>query len=175
MRLVNRLLGLVVSAIVAAAAVVLVIEVLAAQLDRHPLIVDWRHWPTTLESTPWSSGDTRTALTIVAAAALALLILELWPRRNTDLPVAATARAAVLIRRRDLERSVAGAIRDDVHGAKDVKASHRRRALTIEVRTDRTDTRGLEEAATGSVQAALQRLQVQDVPPLRVRVRGARP
>ena len=77
MKTLNRVVGLVVALALIAASVVLIIEIVAAQMDQDPIVVDWRTWPETLRTTTWVGA--RDALAITAAIALAILVLQLLP------------------------------------------------------------------------------------------------
>jgi hypothetical protein len=134
MRVLLRLLAPVLGLALAAAGVLLAIEVVAAWTRRGTdlagVIVPWPQWRAGLESTSWSAPLVAWIAIAVALLGLVLVLVGLGARRS-DIPVTAPRpEMAVTTTPRMLARLVGQRVRrgDDVAGA-DVTASKRRIAV----------------------------------------------
>ena len=164
---VNRALGALVAAALAVIAVIVVIEVVAAQVDADPVVVDWRDWRNVLARNDWIHA--RPWLYVAAAAAAAVLLVQLWPRRPHDLSVAHDDDVTVTVRRRSLEHQLED-LATSIDGVSKAKARCRRRRLAVRARTNRRDTEGLEPALRNRVATAMDRLGIEGPPAIDVRI-----
>ncbi|ONH57985.1 hypothetical protein CcI49_23935 [Frankia sp. CcI49] len=71
----NRVLAALVAALLAAAGVIAVVEIVAASGGRGPVIVDWPAWSAHLTAWAWSSGAARFWGVLLALVGLGLLLL----------------------------------------------------------------------------------------------------
>ena len=170
MKTLNRVVGLVVAVALIAASIVLIVEIVAAQLDQNPVIVDWRTWPETLRTTTWVGA--RDALAVTAAVALAILVLQLLPRRPSTIEAKreGTDRGVHLsVRRRHLERTMA-AEAAELDGIDRARVRCRPNRISVGARTSRRDVQGLDASLRSLVSSELERLDMEDSPEVRVRV-----
>ena len=167
MKNLNRLLGAVIAVAVIAAGAVTAIEVAAAQLGHEPLIVDWRSWDRHLRTTPWV--DTRPLVITIIAIAVALLILQLVPRRPHTLEVDDSGQVRMVVRRRQLEGDLAS-VSQQVDGITKASVRITKKKLTVAATTSRRDAAGLDAAVIDAVNAELDRFSLDGAPPVSVRV-----
>ena len=170
MKTLNRVVGLIVAVALIAASVVLIIEIVAAQLDQDPVIVDWRTWPETLRTTTWVGA--RDALAVTAAIALAILVLQLLPRRPSTIPVNDThddQGVNVSVRRRHLERTLSTEAAQ-LDGIDRARVRCRPNRISVAARTSRRDPQGLDASLRSLVGSELERLDLDDSPDVRVRL-----
>jgi Family of unknown function (DUF6286) len=149
---------------------VLIIEIVAAQIDQDPVIVDWRTWPETLRTTTWVGA--RDALAITAAVALAILILQLLPRRPSTIPVKgrdAVDGVDLSVRRRHLERTMA-AEAAELDGIDRARVRRRPNRISVTARTSRRDAQGLDASLRSLVDSELERFDLDDSPDVQIRV-----
>jgi hypothetical protein len=81
MRAVNRWVAATLAAVLAAAGVITLVEIVRAASGRAPLIVDWRSWATSLGRLSWSDTGPRLVCGLLAILGLGLVVRGL--RRGT--------------------------------------------------------------------------------------------
>jgi hypothetical protein len=81
MRVFNRLLAVLVSVAVIAAAAVLVTEVAAHRLGVRPVVFNWHATYRWAQRTTWNTAAVRAGCLLIAIVGLALLAAQLKPRR----------------------------------------------------------------------------------------------
>jgi hypothetical protein len=85
MRLLNRPLAFILAVALAAASIILIIEVIAFATHASPALVPWPAWYHWAEATRWDRLVVRVWSAILIAIGVLLLALELKPRRITRL------------------------------------------------------------------------------------------
>jgi hypothetical protein len=173
MRLVNRPLALILAAALAAAAVLVIIEVIAFAIQHRPLVLPWTTWYRWAGRTHWDQLVIAFWSGVLIVVGLAILALELKPPRVTRLrlrPIDQATDAAVT------RRGLAGALRASATGVDGISAAavsvHRHRALVSATAAarGRTAADALREPVTRALQELLDGLDLRHPPRLTVRV-----
>jgi Family of unknown function (DUF6286) len=171
MRLVNRLLAALLALGLATAGVLVVVEVIAARLDKPHVVVNWRriyHWG---ETTSLTQGSVRVACIVTAVLGLLLLLAEVKRRRPTRLAAASDSIDAGYTR-----RGVATAIRQavtDVDGINRAAVTVRRRRIRVQARTSGVEpytAESLRDPATEAAESRLSDLDLKRRPRLKVQL-----
>ncbi|WP_433605400.1 DUF6286 domain-containing protein [Dactylosporangium sp. CA-139114] len=173
MRLVNRLLALIVSLALVAGAVVIVVDVVAVLTGHRPIAVDWLavyRWGSHMT---WASGEVRLICVLLAVVGLALLGMELKPRRparlRTDSDNPATDAAYT---RRCVRQTVRDAV-TDVDGVDDADVTIRRRHLRVHAKSiarEAVPAASLRDSVTQAARSRLDALQLHRPPKVTVRI-----
>lgn len=170
MALVNRVLGVVLGLLLAAAGVLLIVETIAAASTADPVAVDRRALTSTLEESTWNDPLIVAIAVGLVVVGLLLLLLQVWPRQPEELPLRGTAdRRATVDRRALAQRLTASALEDpEVIGA---RASVTKKRASVRVRSQPgTPVEGIRQRITAQVIGTLQDLQLEPAPEPRVNV-----
>lgn len=173
MRLVNRVLALVVAVVLAAAGVVLAIEVVAQRLDRAHIVVDWQSWYRWAHRTNWNSGVVRTICIVLVVVGALLLIAELIRPRASRLAINTTDPSTdAAVTRRGVAGTVHAAVRavDGVTGASVTVRPRRVRVEATAAGQDDALFDQLRQPITDAAQGRLDSLRLQRPPTLSVHV-----
>jgi Family of unknown function (DUF6286) len=171
MRLVNRLLAALLALGLATAGVLVVVEVIAARLDKPYAVVNWRRIYDWGETTSLTQGSVRVACIVTAVLGLLLLLAEVKRRRPTRLAAASESIDAGYTR-----RGVATAIRQavtDVDGINRAAVTVRRRRIRVQARTSGVEpytAESLQGPATEAAQSRLADLDLDREPRLKVQL-----
>nr|BFE59626.1 hypothetical protein GCM10020063_041520 [Dactylosporangium thailandense] len=172
MRLVNRLLALIVSLALVAGAVVIVVDVVAVLTGHRPIAADWLaayRWGSHMT---WASGEVRLICVLLGVVGLALLGMELKPRRparlSTDSDNPATDAAYT---RRGVRQAVRDAV-TDVDGVDDAAVTVRRRHLHVRAKSIAREPApaSLRDSVTQAARSRLDALQLHRSPKVTVRI-----
>lgn len=172
MNIVNRLLGLLVGLLLLGAGVLAAAETVLAFLGRQPWVVPVDRGASTLSELTWDDRTLMVAAVLTLVGGLLLVILQLWPRRTTALPMveqkqdrlaAVDSRGlAELLRRSAVEDS-------DVLDA-DVRVSRRAARLSGRVPQD-ASLREVQSRTRERVQARVDALRLHHAVKVKVRMR----
>ncbi|BCJ76887.1 hypothetical protein CS0771_64310 [Catellatospora sp. IY07-71] len=170
-RLVNRLLALVLSLALIAAAGLLLVEAVAALLGRSPVLVDWPAAAGWARRRTWDNPQVLAVSLLLAVVGLALVLGQLWPSRTGRLPVNGTDPATdAAVTRRTLARDIATAV-GDVDGVVPRRVDVGRSRIAVRASVPPTGDRSvLAEQVKAAVAARLDRLQLRRPPRLAVKV-----
>jgi hypothetical protein len=171
-RAVLRVLAPLVALALAAACVLLVIEVVAAWVlpaSEGGLLVPWSQWGATLADLSWNEKPVRATAIGVGVVGLLMVAVALAARRADVRLDAPSADMTVTTSPRVLARLVGTRVRasDDVFSAS-VTASERRVAVTVRAWNDAPDE--LRETVIGRVQEVLDELPMRRKPRVAVSV-----
>jgi hypothetical protein len=163
MRAFNRLLSVLLAIAIAVAGVLTVIEIVAAALDKDPVLVKWKGLVDDLSTTAWKTAAPRVAAIVLIVVGLLLLLFAL--RRGKPATIGLTTSAPdvdMTTTRRSLQRSL-GNEAGTVDGIHDASAKVKRRKVVIKART----TSGLpkseaKDRLTSEVQQRLDALSLAD-------------
>jgi Ni/Fe-hydrogenase subunit HybB-like protein len=173
MRLLNRPLAFVLAAALAVASIIVIIEVIALHLNSGPLLLHWTTWYHWGAKTHWDALVVEVWSAILIAIGLAILALELKPRRVSRLPLHSSHDATDAALTRGGLAGMLRAAATDVDGISSAAVVVRRRRARI-VATSAARGRPAAEALTQPVtQAAserLDKLNLRHPPRLTVRV-----
>lgn len=170
MRVVNRLLALLIALALLAAGVVLIIEIIAEAAGADPVVFDWRETYRWAARTSWESVTVRTVGVLLAIGGLALLVLQLVPRRPDRLPVRGDDGTDAAITRRGLAYSVSDAV-NEVDGVNTARVQVRRRSVKVKARARPGLADGsAREAATDAARHRLDELNLSRPPRVTVNV-----
>lgn len=174
MRVVDRVLNAVLALALMAGGLVAAIEIILAGLGRSPWLVPHDRWAESLRTTLWSGTDVRPLFAGLIVAGALLVLLEGVRRRPQALALAAGPPGVVTeLDRQGVERWLVRRI-EGVEGVADAGARIKRRSAVVEATSVGRDTitvdRGVREVAA----AALESLDLDRTPRVRVKVR-ARP
>jgi len=154
MRGLNRVLTLLVSVAVIAAAVVLAVEVVVAVFGSHPLMLDWRAAYRAGRTDAWDSTVVRVIAGAVALVGLLLLVVELKPRRVRRLKVnSADANTDAAVTRAGVRSALRRAALD-VDGISSAKVKLGRRTAKVSA-SSRAGQAGLAQDLNTEVGAAV--------------------
>ena len=177
MRLVNRPLALILAAALAVAAIIVIIEVIAVAVNHGPVLLHWTTWYRWASRTRWDQLVIRVWSAILIVIGVAILVLELKPRRVTRLPLrsAHDATDAAVTR-----GGLAGTLRaaatgvDGVSAAAAVVRRRRARVTATAAARGRPATEALRQPVTQALQGRLDGLDLRHPPRLKVRVYSRR-
>ena len=173
MRLLNRPLALILAAALTVAAIIVIIEVIAAAVNHGPIVLHWTTWYHWAHKTRWNQVVVRVWSAVLIVIGVVILILELRPHRVTRLRLrsADDATDAAVTR-----GGLAGALRTAATGVDGISAaavSVRRRRARVTAKAaarGRTATDELKEPLTQAVRDRLDSLNLRHPPRLKVRV-----
>jgi hypothetical protein len=162
--------GVLVAAVLAAAAIIGVIWAVSAALGRPLWTVPHGDFAGPLRSTVhWADDGTIAVGAAVAFVGLVLILIGVIPGRPRAVPLASGDSALVIgVSRRNLHRSLRWLV-EDVPGIDSAKVRTGRRSLKVRATTRLRDTTGLREKAEATVQDRVAALQ--PLFPLQVKVR----
>jgi hypothetical protein len=173
MRLLNRPLAFILAVALAAASVILIIEVIGYAVNSRPVIVHWTTWYHWARGTQWDALVIRIWSAILILIGVILLALELKPRRITRLRLHSDNQAtdAALTR-----SGLAGTLRTAATGIDGISSAdvtvRRRRAIVAakSAARGRAAADPLRQPVTQAVLDRLNSLGLQHPPRLKVRV-----
>ena len=173
MRLLNRPLAFILAAALAAASVILIVEVIEFAVGSGPVIVHWTTWYHWANTTKWNAQVIRIWSAILIVIGVLILALELKPRRITRLRLRSDNEAtdAALTR-----GGLAGTLRaaaNGIDGIRDADVIVRRRRARIAAKSaarGRAAAEPLRQPVTQAVDDRLNSLNLQHPPRLKVRV-----
>lgn len=167
----NRLLGLIVALGLVVGGVLVIVEVIAAQVGQDHVIADWPTWERRLRTTSWS--DARGVFIVAIVLAVLLLLLEFARRAKSMLPVVEGESLRVEVRRRFLERQLSNTV-GSIDGISKAKVTCSPKRLVVAAETHRANPKGLTPAIESAVQGELRRLSLAEPPAIRTRLRSSR-
>lgn len=177
MRLLNRPLAFILAVALAAASIILIIEVIAFATHASPALVPWPAWYHWAEATRWDRLVVRVWSAILIAIGVLLLALELKPRRITRLSLHSghDATDAALTR-----SGLAGTLRGaaiSIDGITSAAVTVRRRRAWVSAKSaarGRAAAGALKDPVTQAVRTRLEDLNLDRPPRLKVRVHPRR-
>jgi hypothetical protein len=173
MRLPNRPLALILAVALAAASVILIIEVITFAVHASPLVVPWHTWYHWAGTTRWNAVVIRVWSAVLIATGVILLAVELKPRRVTRLPLRSDDDSTQsALTRRGLARTLRAAATgiDGITGAA-VTVRRRRARVIAAAAGGRAAAAPLQELASQALRSRLNGLELDRPPRLTVRVR----
>ncbi|OQO94633.1 hypothetical protein B1813_00520 [Saccharomonospora piscinae] len=181
MRVVNRLLATVLALALAAGGVLVIVEVVAAALDRGPVWWDWQAAVRWTQRTAWEDTVVRVVCAILLAAGLLLLAAELTRPRLRRLRVAPRTDDArgepidTAYTRRGVAEAVRAAV-TRVDGVRSARVTVKRRAVKVMATAasrDRTTLGRVADDTSEAAKEAVDRLRLRSAPSVSVRTRSA--
>jgi hypothetical protein len=173
MRIVNRLLAVILSLAIIVAAVTLVIEVIAHRVGAGSAILDWRAVLQWAQRTTWGAAPVRVISGLLAVAGLALLLVQLAPRRPDRLAMYSDDTATdAAITRRGLTRAVRSAV-SDVDGIAGARVKVRRRRIRVHAEatgSDPTQATAVRDTTREATRQCVDGFNLKRPPNLSVRV-----
>ena len=177
MRLLNRPLAFILAVALAAASIILIIEVIAFATHASPALVPWPAWYHWAEATRWDRLVVRVWSAILIAIGVLLLALELKPRRITRLSLHSgyDATDAALTR-----SGLAGTLRGaaiSIDGITSAAVTVRRRRAWVSAKSaarGRAAAGALKDPVTQAARTRLEDLNLDRPPRLKVRVHPRR-
>lgn len=164
----------VLTALVLLAACVLTAVVAIQMIIDEPAWVDYRSVATTLHDLHWNDLGTALAGGALALAGLLLLLAAILPGAPTVLPLSGDPTGMDSgANRRGLRSTLRHAV-STVDGVSGAKLRLGRRKVTAVVRTNRTNTTGLDDAVRAALEHRLDQLNLADRPPAAVKVHTTR-
>ena len=173
MRLINRPLALILAAALAAASIILIVEVVAHAVHASPVIVHWPTWYKWAGRTHWNALVITIWSIILIIAGVLVLAPQLKPRRVTRLKLRSDDKATDAAMTRG---GLAGALRAaalDIDGISKAAIRVRRRRARVTATAaarDRAAADTLRQPVTDAARRRLDDLQLRHPPRLRVRV-----
>jgi hypothetical protein len=173
MRLLNRPLAFILAAVLAAASIIVIIEVIAFAVHARPVVVHWPTWYHWAGTTRWDGLVVRVWSAILIAVGVLILAIELKPRRITRLRLRSGDQAtdAALTR-----TGLAGTLRTaatSIDGITSATVSVRRRRARVAAKSaarGRAAAGALHDPVTQAVRGRLDDLDLYHPPRLKVRV-----
>lgn len=158
LRPLNRVLCALLALLLLVGGLLVAVEILLAGLDRSPWLVphdQWRDWATT---TSWSQREARLLFVGLAVVGLALLLVELWRRRPSSMPLAAgPGGVASDLDRRGIERWLAERVRR-VEGVSQAQAEVGARVVRVRAGSVGGDAAAVEQRIREMVRGSLEEL-----------------
>ena len=173
MRLLNRPLAFILAAALAAASIIVIIEVTAFHVNSGPLLLHWTTWYHWAAKTHWDQLVVQVWSAILIVAGALILALELKPPRVTRLPLrsAHDATDAAVTR-----RGLAGTLRAAATGVDGISSAavrvrrRRARVTAVSAARGRAAADALKEPVTQALRGRLDDLGLRHPPRLTVRV-----
>lgn len=173
MRLLNRPLAFILAVALAAASILVIIEVIAAAVHASPVVIHWPAWYRWAETTRWDALVVRVWSAILIAVGAILLAIELKPRRATRLRLQSgdPATDAALTR-----SGLAGTLRAaamSIDGITSAAVTVRRRRARVAAKSaarGRANAAALKDPLTQALHSRLDDLNMYRPPRLKVRV-----
>lgn len=177
MRLLNRPLAFILAIALAAASVILIVEVIEFAVGSGPAIVHWTTWYQWAHTTKWNTQVIRVWSAILIVIGVLILALELKPRRITRLLLRSGDEAtdAALTR-----SGLAGTLRaaatgiDGISSAEVTVCRRRARVAARSAARGRAATNTLKQPVSQAVGDRLSALDLQHPPRLKVHVNTRR-
>jgi hypothetical protein len=173
MRVVNRPLAFILAAALAAAAVFVIIEVIAAAVNHGPLVVPWTTWYRWASRTRWDQLVIQVWSAILIAIGAVILAIELKPHRVTRLSLQSQHDATDAgVTRRGLAKTLRAAATgiDGVSAAAVTVGRRRARVTATAAARGRTAAEALRAPVTRTLQERLDDMGLRHPPSLTVRV-----
>jgi hypothetical protein len=158
MRILNRILALIVSLALIAVGVIVIIEVIAAQSNSSPVIINWHATLRWGQSHSWSNTTIIVISAITAAVGLLLLIVQVWRRKPARLTIVSGAATDAALTRKGVGVSIRAAV-VDVEGIASSKVKVGRRRIRVIARSTATRAHTAEELKTEVDKAAATQLE----------------
>ena len=177
MRVVNRLLAFILAAALGAAAVIVIIEVIAAAVNHSPVVLPWTTWYHWANRTSWDQLVIQVWSAILIAIGLLILAIELKPPRVTRLPLQSQNKATdAAMTRRGLAKALRAAATavDGISAAAVTVGRRRARVIAIAAARGRPAAEALREPVTQALQGRLDNMDLRHPPSLTVRVNTRR-
>lgn len=172
MRVLDRVLAVVLAALLFVAGALTVLEVAWAAIGkRGQLLAPYETWADYLRTHTWSSGPVVAGCVVVALVGLVLLLEELKPRRPGLLAVHSDDETLTVgLARRSLSRGLATAAAD-VDGISEASAIIGKRRAAITAVSALRDVTGLQQHVQDQMQAWIDGLNLVSPPRLTVTVK----
>jgi Family of unknown function (DUF6286) len=167
-RIVNRVLAAAVALTVAAGGLLVAAEIALAGLGRGPWIIPYDDWYARARGTAWEAAGARWLSAALAAAGLALLLLQVWRAAPRSLPLP-EGRSRAALSRRSVEQALARAA-GGVAGVSAATAQVKRRRAHLVV-TGGPGTEDVRSRVEGAAGARLQCFGLVPSPKLAVDVK----
>jgi hypothetical protein len=164
----------VLTALVLLAVCVLVAVVAIQMIIGASQLVDYRSVATTLHGTHWNDLGTALAGGVLALAGLLLLLAAILPGAPTVLPLSGDPTGMDSGATRRGLRATLRAAASTVDGVSVAKLRLGRGKVAAVVRTNRTNTTGLDDAVRAAIEHRLDQINLADRPNLTVRVQTTR-
>lgn len=173
MRLLNRPLAFLLAVALAAASIIVIIEVITFAAHASPVVVHWPTWYQWAKKTRWDALVVRVWSAILIAIGVLILALELKPRRVTRLPLRSSDQATdAAVTRRGLAGTLRAAA-TSIDGITSATVTVRRRRALVAAKSaarGRSAAGALKEPVTQAVRGRLDNLNLYRPPRLKVRV-----
>jgi Family of unknown function (DUF6286) len=173
MRLLNRPLAFILAAALAAAGIIVIIEVIAVHLSAGPLVLHWTTWYRWAGKTRWNQLVVQAWSVILIVIGAGILALELKPRRVTRLPLRSGQDATdAAVTRGGLAgtlRAAAAGV-DGISGAAVTVRRRRARVTATSAARGRPAADALKQPLTQALSDRLDHLDLRHPPRLTVRV-----
>ncbi|GAA0706874.1 hypothetical protein Drose_16100 [Dactylosporangium roseum] len=173
MKLLNRLLAVIVSLTLIAAATVLVADLIADWTGRRPAVIDWHATYRWAQRTGWDAGSVRLICLLLCLLGLALLAAELKPRRPARLVTDSDDPAIdAAYTRRGVAQAVRTAV-TEVDGVDRTAVAVRRRRIRVHahaVAREPSLAPLVRDSVTLAARARLDALDLRRPPKLAVRI-----
>ncbi len=159
-RTTNRIVSALLALALAVAGALVVIEIVLAALDRAHWIIPHEDWARSARETVFSDRSARVLFAVLAAAGIALLLLELVRRRPPALAMETGEEGVTAdLDRKGVERWLATRL-SDVEGAAGTKAKVDRRSVEVRASTPQRDAAEVQERLEVAAQEQLDELNL---------------
>ncbi|MEW6476040.1 MAG: DUF6286 domain-containing protein [Actinomycetota bacterium] len=154
MRIANRILAVAAALVLAAAGLLVAVEIAWAALGHQPLVIPYDDWYTSARDNRWDASGPRSLFLVLAAAGLVLLALQVIRARPRSIPLDDRQTRAG-ISRRSLEQALARAVgaEDGIARARAKVGRRKARVVAATRRTQGDLAPRVEEATRRRLQA----------------------
>lgn len=174
-RITNRVVSALLALALTIGGLLIAVEVALAALDQSPWLLPHDDWHRSAEETLWSDRSALLLSLAIAAAGLALLLLELARRRAPALPMAASSDGASAdLDRRGLERWLSTRL-SDVDGVTGAKAKIGTKSVVVTAQTPQRDVADVQQRLERAAQDRLDELDLARSLSARAKVTSRRP
>jgi Family of unknown function (DUF6286) len=177
MRLLNRPLAFILAVALAAASVILIVEVIEFAVGSGPAIVHWPTWYHWAHTTRWNAQVIRVWSAILIVIGVLILALELKPRRITRMRLCSGDQATDVALTRSGLAGTLRAAATEIDGISRAEVTVRRRRAHVAARSaarGRAAVKMLKQPVTQAVGDRLSALDLQHPPRLKVHVNTRR-
>ncbi len=169
MRTVNRIVAALLALALLVGGVLVAVEIVLGLAGRDPWIIPWDTWYRDARQHDWATTSVRWLFAAIGAAGIALLGLQIFPRRPMTLPFGSDSDGEVVIRRKSVESTLARAA-TRIDGVDRASTRLGKTTVAVKARSHRRDPGDLAGVVTDAVRNAHQRIQPTQTRDVRVQL-----
>ncbi len=170
MRTVNRIVAALVALAFLVGGVLVAVEIVLGLAGRDPWIIPWDAWYRDARQHDWATASVRWLFAAIGAAGVALVGLQIVPRRPATLPFRSDNDGELVIGRKSVESTLARAA-TRIDGVDRASTRLGKTTVAVKAHSHRRDPGDLAGVVTDAVRNAHHRLQPNQTRDVRVQLK----